>query len=66
MANERDWRVAVVHGCFPEGGDSILTSKRFLLGGFASEAARRLTSFSGQSHMSSQDVHVRPNAHIQI
>ena len=24
MANERGSRVAVVHGCFPEGGDSIL------------------------------------------
>ena len=23
-ANERDSRVAVVHGCFSEGGDSIL------------------------------------------
>ena len=36
MANERDSRVTVVHGCFPEGGDSTL-----------SEAARQLTSFSG-------------------
>ena len=25
MANERSSRVAVVHGCFPEGGDSILS-----------------------------------------
>ena len=25
-ANERDSRVAVVHGCFPEGGDSILSA----------------------------------------
>ena len=24
MANERSSRVGVVHGCFPEGGDSIL------------------------------------------
>ena len=24
-ANERDSGVAVVHGCFPEGGDSILS-----------------------------------------
>ena len=24
MANERDSTVAVVHGCFPERGDSIL------------------------------------------
>ena len=26
MANERDSRVAVVHGYFPEGGDSILSA----------------------------------------
>ena len=26
MATERDLRVAVVHGCFPEGGDSILSA----------------------------------------
>ena len=26
MANERGSRVAVVHGCFPEGGDSILSA----------------------------------------
>ena len=26
MANERDSRVTVVHGCFPEGGDSILSA----------------------------------------
>ena len=26
MANERDSRVAVVHGCFPEGGDYILSA----------------------------------------
>ena len=25
MANERDSGVEVVHGCFPEGGDSILS-----------------------------------------
>ena len=25
-ANERDSRVAVVQGCFPEGGDSILSA----------------------------------------
>ena len=25
-ANERDSRVAVVHGCFPKGGDSILSA----------------------------------------
>ena len=24
--SERDLRVAVVHGCFPEGGDSILSA----------------------------------------
>ena len=26
MANEQDSRVAVVHGCFSEGGDSILSA----------------------------------------
>ena len=26
MANERDSRVAVVHGCFPEGSDSIVSA----------------------------------------
>ena len=26
MANERDSRVTVVCGCFPEGGDSILSA----------------------------------------
>ena len=26
MANERDPRVTVVHECFPEGGDSILSA----------------------------------------
>ena len=26
MANERDSRVAVVHGCFPEGDDSIAST----------------------------------------
>ena len=26
MANERDSRVAVVHRCFTEGGDSILSA----------------------------------------
>ena len=46
MANEIDSRVAVVHGCFPERGDSIY-SKALLLGAIASEAARQLTSFSG-------------------
>ena len=25
-ANEQDSRVAVVHGCFPEGGDPILSA----------------------------------------
>ena len=43
-ANERDSGVAVVYGCFSEGGDSILSA---FLGAFASEAARQLTSFSG-------------------
>ena len=46
MENERGSRVAVVHRCFPEGSDSIY-SKCLLLGAFASEAARQLTSFSG-------------------
>ena len=45
-ASERDLRVAVGHGCSSEGGDSILSAFR-LLGGFTSEAARQLTSFSG-------------------
>ena len=35
MANEQDSRVAVVHGYFPEGGDSILR---------ACEAVRQLRS----------------------
>ena len=26
MANEQDSRVTVVHECFPEGGDSILSA----------------------------------------
>ena len=26
MANKRDSTFAVVHGCFPEGGDSILST----------------------------------------
>ena len=26
MANERDLRVADVHGCFPEGSDSIVSA----------------------------------------
>ena len=26
MVKERSSRVAVVHGCFPEGGDSILSA----------------------------------------
>ena len=26
MVNKRDSRVAVVHGCFTEGGDSILNA----------------------------------------
>ena len=43
-ANERDSIVTVVHGCFQK--EAILF-KRLLLGAFASEAARLLTSFSG-------------------
>ena len=46
MVKERDSRVAVVHGRFSEGGDSIL-SKFSCMGAFASEAARQLTSFFG-------------------
>ena len=42
-AKERDVRVAVVHGCFSEGRFHF---KRLLLGAFASEAVRQLTSFS--------------------
>ena len=46
MANERDSRVAVVHGCFTEGGDSILSA--FTWEPLpVHEAARQLTSFSG-------------------
>ena len=45
MVNERDLRVAVVHGCFSRR--QRFYSKRLLLGAFASEAARQLTSFSG-------------------
>ena len=44
-ANELDSRVAVVHGCFSERGDSILRAFS-CMGAFASEAARQLTSFS--------------------
>ena len=42
VANERDSGVAaVVHGCFPEGGDSILSA-------FSCEPLPgQLTSFSG-------------------
>ena len=43
--NELDSRVAVVHRCFSERGDSILSV--FSLEPFASRAARELTSFSG-------------------
>ena len=44
-ANERDPRVAVVHRCHSEGGDFILLGAFHL--GFASKAARQLTTFSG-------------------
>ena len=44
--NKLDSRVVVVHRCFSERGDSVLI-KRLLLGAFASEAARQLTSFFG-------------------
>ena len=43
-ANELDSEVEVVHGCFPERGDSI---KRLFFGALASEAVRQLRSFSG-------------------
>ena len=39
--HERDSRV-VAHGCFSDGGDSILSA--FLLGAFASEAACKTTN----------------------
>ena len=62
--NERDSRVAVVHRCFSEGGDSI---KCLLLAVFASEAARQLINeflwlSNWRSHTISQDVHVRVSA----
>ena len=44
--NKLHSRVAIVHRCFSERGDSIY-SKCFLLGAFASEAAGQLTSFFG-------------------
>ena len=43
--NERDLGVYVLHGCFPERGDSIV--KCLLFGALASESARQLWSFSG-------------------
>ena len=46
MANERVSGVDVVHGCFPEGDDSIY-SKRLFFRALASEAVRQLSSFSG-------------------
>ena len=64
--NELDSRVAVVHRCTLFRKRQFY-SKRLLLGAFASEAARQLTSFFGspidESHMISQDVHAR--AHIE-
>ena len=44
--NELDSRVAVVYRCFSE--KRRFYSKRLLLGAFASEATRQLTSFSGR------------------
>ncbi len=41
-ANERESEVAVVHGCFPEGDNSI---KCFLLVALVSEAARQVSEF---------------------
>ena len=53
-AKEQHSGVDVVHRCFPEGGDSILTSS---LGSPCREAAGLLTGLLiGQSHMISQDV----------
>ena len=43
--NERDSGDEVVHGCFPEAGDSILSI--FFFGALLSEAVRQLSSFSG-------------------
>ena len=42
--DERDPRVAVVHGCHSEGGDSILSA--FSWEPLASEAARQLTTLA--------------------
>ena len=48
MANERGSRVAVVHGCFPEGGDSILSAFSWEpLPAKLQNNRRQLTSFSG-------------------
>ena len=57
-AKELDSGVDAMHGCFTEGGDSILG---LLLGALMSEAATQVTSFLGSSlsYMICQDVHVR-------
>ena len=44
LANELDSRVAVVHRCFSERGDPILSAFSWEP---LREAARQLTSFSG-------------------
>ena len=61
MLQPGDSRVAVVHGCFSEIGNSILSVFSWEPC-IASEAARQLTNVSAlQSDMISQDVHVRPS-----
>ena len=62
MANERDSRVADVHGCFPEGDDSILSafSWELLPAKLQDNSNGFLWLADCQSHMISQDVHVRP------
>ena len=46
MAKELDSGVDVTHGCFTEGGDSILGVFDLLVA-LASEAATQVTSYSG-------------------
>ena len=58
MANERGSRVAVVHGCFPEGGDSILSA-------FSWEPLPAKLQ-DRNSHMINQDVHVRSQSKLTI
>ena len=59
-ANERDPRVAVVHRCFPEGGDSILSAFSWEpLRAKLQDTNEFLCLANCNSHMISQDVHVR-------